>query len=134
MQAPEDLVETATSYLAALGRGASFEELAKFFTPDCVQEEYPNRLLPNGARRTLDDLQAAAKRGAKAVEGQRYEILHTVAQGDSVALEVAWNAKVLLSFGSLQPGDSMKARFAVFLRFRDGRIVSQHNYDCFDPF
>jgi hypothetical protein len=25
------------------------------------------------------------------------------------------------------------ARFAIFLTFRDGKIVRQHNYDCFDP-
>ena len=25
------------------------------------------------------------------------------------------------------------ARFAIFLDFRDGRIVRQRNYDCFDP-
>jgi hypothetical protein len=25
------------------------------------------------------------------------------------------------------------ARFAVFMDFRDGRIVRQRNYDCFDP-
>jgi len=28
----------------------------------------------------------------------------------------------------------MAARFAVFLEFHGDRIVSQRNYDCFDPF
>lgn len=26
------------------------------------------------------------------------------------------------------------ARFGVFMELRDGKILSQHNYDCFDPF
>jgi ketosteroid isomerase-like protein len=28
----------------------------------------------------------------------------------------------------------MRARFAVFFGFRDGKICSQRNYDCFEPF
>jgi ketosteroid isomerase-like protein len=27
----------------------------------------------------------------------------------------------------------MRARFAAFIEFRDGRIVRQRNYDCFEP-
>jgi len=27
----------------------------------------------------------------------------------------------------------MRARFAVFLDFRDGKITRQRNYDCFEP-
>jgi hypothetical protein len=27
----------------------------------------------------------------------------------------------------------MRGRFAVFMEFRDGRIVRQRNYDCFKP-
>jgi hypothetical protein len=36
--------------------------------------------------------------------------------------------------GQLQPGQEMRAHFAVFLEFRDGRIRRQRNYDCFEPF
>jgi ketosteroid isomerase-like protein len=39
-----------------------------------------------------------------------------------------------MPLGSLAAGDTMRARFGVFLTFRDGRILRQHNYDCFDPF
>jgi ketosteroid isomerase-like protein len=130
----DDLIQIATEYLAAIERGAPFEEMAQFFTPDCVQEEFPNCLVPNGARRTLADLEAAAARGVKAVENQRYEILNTLVHDNQVALEVQWSAQVLMPFASLKAGDTMRARFAVFLRFRDRRIEGQHNYDCFDPF
>jgi len=37
-------------------------------------------------------------------------------------------------FGSIPAGGEMRARFAIFLELRDGRIVRQRNYDCFDPF
>jgi len=35
-------------------------------------------------------------------------------------------------FGSLLVGGQMKAFFAVFLEFREGKIVRQRNYDCFE--
>jgi ketosteroid isomerase-like protein len=28
----------------------------------------------------------------------------------------------------------MRAHIAAFLEFRDGRIVAQRNYDCYEPF
>jgi len=133
-QRPTTLTTIAHNYLSAIERGAPFEELGEFLTDDCVQEEFPNRLMPNGARRTVADLRAAGERGKKAVEGQRFEVLAAVEQGDRVALEIQWSARVLLPFGSLKAGDEMRARFAFFLEFRDDRIASQHNYDCFDPF
>ena len=129
-----DLISIAKDYLAAIERGALFEDLARFLTPDCIQEEFPNRLVPDGARRTLEDLKAAAGRRAKAVENQRYEVLNALTQDNHVALEIQWSARLLLPFGSSVPGDVMKARFAFFLVFREDRIESQHNYDCFDPF
>jgi ketosteroid isomerase-like protein len=133
-RSPQDLVQIAKAYLRAIQEGEPFEVLSSFFAPDCVQEEFPNRLVPNGARRNLDDLRVAALRGNKVVERQRYEVLHSVAQDAFVALEVHWSARLLVPFGSLKAGDTLKARFAIFLSFQDGLIVRQHNYDCFDPF
>ena len=130
----DDLSRIALAYLAALERDAPFEELTEFFTADCIQEEFPNRLMPNGARRTLQDIRVAAERGAKAVEHQRYEVMNSVASGNHVALEVRWSCRIVTPLGSLGVGDSMRARFAVFLTFHEGRIQRQHNYDCFDPF
>ncbi|HEX4964636.1 MAG TPA: nuclear transport factor 2 family protein [Thermoanaerobaculia bacterium] len=130
----QDNLAIARSYLKAIEDGAPFDALSQFFAPDCIQEEFPNRFTPNGARRTVEDLRLAAARGRKAVEAERYEILNEVAQGDHVALEVQWSARLQVPFGMLQPGDTMRARFAFFLTFRDGLIFRQHNYDCFDPF
>jgi ketosteroid isomerase-like protein len=28
----------------------------------------------------------------------------------------------------------MRAHIAAFLEFRDGKIVAQRNYDCYEPF
>jgi len=124
-------LETARRYLKAIeeqaGGGLSF------FTEDVVQEEFPNRFVPNGARRGLKELKEAAERGKKAVSAQRYDVLNAIASGDTVALEVQWTGTLAVPLGLLPVGGEMRARFAVFLQFRDGKIAAQRNYDCFEP-
>jgi ketosteroid isomerase-like protein len=121
-------------YFAALDRFAMGEELAAFFAPGAVQEEFPNRFMPNGARRDVAGLQEAALRGAKVMTGQSFEIISSLEQGESMALEVLWEGTLSIPVGSLPAGGGMRARFAVFLEFREGKIFHQRNYDCFDPF
>jgi len=45
-----------------------------------------------------------------------------------------WTAKLNAPFGKLAAGDIMRAHLGMFLTWRDGKIISQRNYDCFDPF
>lgn len=127
-------VRTARRYLDAISAGAPWEEVAAFYTEDVVQEEFPNRLVPAGARRTLADLESGAARGRTVLTGQRFDVRNAVASGDQVALEVLWTGTLAVPIGSLAPGDEMRAHFGVFLEFRGGRIAAQRNYDCFDPF
>lgn len=124
---------TARRYLAALEQGSTAETLARFFRADVLQEEFPNRLVPNGARRDLADLLEASERGRQVMAAQTYEIVHAVADGDDVALEIEWTGTLSVPLGSLPAGGQMRARFAVFLEFRDGKIARQRNYDCFQP-
>ena len=133
MSTPTDLVAIVREYFAAIESGDS-ESAARYFSPDVVQEEFPNRLVPNGATRDLEGLREAAQRGKKVVVQQRYEILNAIADGDQVAVEARWAATLAVPFGSIPAGGEMRARFAIFIEFRDGLIVRQRNYDCFDPF
>jgi ketosteroid isomerase-like protein len=132
--APEpDTLAIARSYLEAIERGAVGDELAAFFTADVVQEEFPNRLVPAGARRGLAEILEGAERGRKVMCSQRFELLHAVEDGDRVALEVQWTGTLAVPLGTLPAGGEMRARFAVFLEFSGDRIRRQRNYDCFDP-
>lgn len=134
MNHPEsDNLSRARDYLAALERGATGDDLAGFFTPDVIQEEFPNRLTPNGARRDLAALLDGAARAKNVIARQHFEILNELAENDTVVLEIQWSATLAIQIGSLAPGDEMRARFAVFLEFRDGKIARQRNYDCFEP-
>ena len=124
-------VETARNYLRAIEIDAG---VTGFFTPDIIQEEYPNRLNPNGGRSNLAEMQARAERGRGMVREQRYDVQRVFESGETVILEVAWSASFNVPIGDLKPGELMKAKFAVFLEFADGKIHRQRNYDCFEAF
>lgn len=123
----------ARAYLRALERN-DVEAVASVLDPHVRHSEFPNRLTPAGAESDKDGMLAGMRRGASVVREQRFEVLNVLAQGDSLALEVNWSAVLAIPLGQTLPaGSTIRARFAVFLEFVDGRIVRQRNYDCFDP-
>jgi hypothetical protein len=54
--------------------------------------------------------------------------------GDELAIELEWTGTLAVPVMNLPAGSEMNAFVAVFLTFRDGRIASQRNYDCYPPF
>jgi ketosteroid isomerase-like protein len=56
------------------------------------------------------------------------------ADGNTVILEVLWIGTLAIPLGRLAAGDDMRAHFCVVIELRDGKIVRQRNYDCFEPF
>jgi ketosteroid isomerase-like protein len=121
-------------YLGAISAGATGATLAAFYDPEAIQEEFPNRLTPNGAKRTVTDILEGAERGKKVLSGQNFDVRAIMAGGDRVAVEAIWTGKLAIAIGNLKPGDEMKARFAIFLEMKNGKIYRQRNYDCFDAF
>ena len=127
-------VAHAEAYLRAIEQGAVGEELARFFAEDVVQEELPNRLVANGARRTLPDILAGAVRGQAIMRSQRFEVISATPAGERVVLEVLWVGIPLVAVGAIPPGGELRAHSAVVLEFRGERIAAQRNYDRFEPF
>jgi ketosteroid isomerase-like protein len=121
------------SYLSALGSGAVGDALSKFFAPDAVQIEYPNRLNPKGGRSDLVTILLRAEQGQKLMTRQTYEIRSEVAEGSHVAVEAIWTGTLAVPVGTLAPGSTIQAHFAIHFEMRDGLIAVQRNYDCFDP-
>ena len=126
-------LDNARQYLAAIQRGATGDALAQFFAPDVVQEEFPNRVVPNGKRRNLAAMLEGAERGQQVMSAQRFDIRTAIATGDRVILEALWTGTLAIPFGTIPVGGEMRAYTAMFLEFRDGKIVAQRNYDCFEP-
>lgn len=127
-------IDIARRYLEEVENGAVGEKLAAFFAPEVEHVELPNRLNPGGVQLDLPGILVSAERGQRVIANQRYAVRSAMADGDRVALEVDWTAQLKVPFGSTPAGGTMKASFAVFITFRDGLIVAQRNYDCFEPF
>jgi ketosteroid isomerase-like protein len=120
-------------YLTALSTGAGPDELDPFLQPDVVQEEFPNRITPNGAVRDLQALKDGRARGLALLVAEHYKLTNAVAQGEQVAAEIAWTGTVRNATGPFVAGQTLAARLGVFFEFRDGRIARQRNYDCINP-
>ncbi|MGC4092780.1 MAG: nuclear transport factor 2 family protein [Polyangiaceae bacterium] len=127
-------LELVRAYLAAIERDADEASLASFFHPEVTQREFPNRLLERGAERGLAQILEGSRKGRQVVENQRYLVNNALVEGERVALELLWTAQLKVPLGKLAAGDTMSARCAFFFRIQNGRIVEQHNFDCFDPF
>jgi ketosteroid isomerase-like protein len=127
-----DLLRLAREYLESIGKADELGGL-RFFADDVIQVEFPNRLVPHGVTRDLAGLRDAAGRGSKAMTAQRFEVVNAIASGEQVAVEAIWTGTLAVPMGIIPAGGQMRARFAIFLTYRDGKIVRQHNYDCFDP-
>jgi ketosteroid isomerase-like protein len=125
-------LETVRTYLAAIESGEAGALLRSIFTEDIRQIELPNRLNPSGQQSDLAGMLQRSEQGRKVLRSQHYEILSQIAQGSRVAVEAVWTGVLAVPLGTLTPGSEMKAHFAMFFEFRDGRIASQRNYDCFE--
>ncbi|MFI7413573.1 nuclear transport factor 2 family protein [Streptomyces sp. NPDC049627] len=125
-------IRTAIRYHEAVSRFAAGEELAAFFHPDAVHRQLPNALFPDGTVRDLPDLIAAAQQGHKLLAEQHFEVINAVAAGAQVALEVTWSGTLAVPLGDLTAGQVLRAHIAAFLEFRDGKIIAQRNYDCYE--
>ncbi len=125
------LLDRAKAYLSAIQtRG----DVASHFCPDVEQRELPNQLVKNGATRDLAALMASGEKGKQVLVSENYEIVSALEQGDRLALEAIWTGILAVPLGSIPAGGTMRAHLGMFFTFRDGRIATLHNYDCFEPF
>jgi ketosteroid isomerase-like protein len=122
------------AYLQAVEAMGSFESVAQFSASDATFLEFPNRLAPQGRVRRGDELRAAWEQGRKFMKSQSYRVQRVIENGDDMAVELEWTGVLAVPVMNLPAGSEMKAFVAMFLRFRDGKIVEQRNYDCYPPF
>ena len=126
-------LERAIAWVRAIESGQTGDALADFVTPDVIHEDMPNRFFPNGTKSDLAAMRAASTRGQTIMRRQRYDVRSATADGNMVAIELDWSAELAVPLGELEAGDELKARVALFMEFRDGRICRQRDYCCYEP-
>ena len=132
MMNPASNLERVALYLKSIENG-DFAYIANLFSPDAVLEQLPNRIYPNGVRSGITRMAEAFEKGRKLLSSQRYEIRSSVAEGDELSIELLWTGTLAVAFGSLSVGCQRRAHSGMSFQFKDGKIVSQRNYDCFEP-
>lgn len=125
-------LEAAQRYLRRLAAW-DLAGVVSMFGSDIQQTEYPNRTNPDGRWRDRHAVIADAEASRRRFAWQSYEVVKSMAEGETVALEVIWRGELAAPLGELPVGTELASHSAIFLEFRHGRIVAQRNYDCFLP-
>jgi hypothetical protein len=125
---------TARRYLELIEDFAQPAEFEGILHHDVKLEEYPNLLMPNGSRRDFAAMANGPQQGRKILTTNRYEIMNAFAAGDWVTLEIVWTGTLAIPLGSMAAGAELKAYIATILQFKEGKIITQHQYDCYEPF
>ena len=121
-------LEIARRYLAAIEVSTDTTSTNEaggadaFYAPDVVQEEFPNRFVPTGARRDLAALRAAAERGQAVLSGQRYHVRAAYAVDETVILEVLWVGILAIAVGHSPLGRRCGRILLCFSSFATGRL------------
>ncbi len=117
----------------AIAAGATGDDLAVFWHRDAEQIEYPSVMRPNGHRRSLTEMLEGSELGATIIRDQHYDV-HTVIQhGNHVAVQLTWTATVAADLGPIAAGTPLVAHVGAFYVFRDGLVLRQSTYDCYEP-
>ena len=134
MKQGEDYRDFIQTYLDAISAGATGDRLAGFFHPQVMQDEFPNLLTPQGAKRDLAAILVGARKEQALLRNQRFELHGVISETDAASAEATWTGVLGVPFGKLAPGDVIRARVAMFFAFREGLIYRQRSYDCFYAF
>jgi ketosteroid isomerase-like protein len=117
----------------AISDGVQGDDLVAFFHPDAEQIEYPSVMRPNGHRRSLEEMRAGAELGATMIQDQHYDVHNVVVDGDRVAVQLTWSATAAIDLGPIRAGTRLVSHVAAFYDFRDGLVLRQSSYDCYEP-
>lgn len=127
-------LELALRYIELVGNPATeAEDLKAVLDESLVWREMPNLFAPSGRVSDYATALASFGKGREYLPKQTYTIRHALASEDTVALEISWAGEVAKSIGPFPAGTRLAAQLATFLRIRDGKIVSQTDYLCYEP-
>jgi ketosteroid isomerase-like protein len=102
--------------------------------PEVRVTEHPNAISPNGGVRDRESTIAGFVAGKNLLREQSFDVHEVVVAGDRAAVRLTWRGVVGVDAGRLSAGQELVAEIASFLTVRDGQVVSQETFDCYQPF
>ena len=124
--------QTIRQLYDAVCAGAT-DRLRGYFHPDAEQVEYPSLMRPTGHRRGLDGILDGARLASTVVRDQRFDVVRVVEQGDQLAVQATWSATTTTDLGEVPAGTPLVAHVGAFYEMRDGLVLRQSSYDCYEP-
>ena len=128
----EVLIERAKAFVQTVAAQAPWAEIEPYYAPDVSQEEFSQPASAQGHRSQSGSPARGQRQGPQVIKAQTIEIVNAVSSGQCVVLEAIWTGTLAVGFGTLKPGDQLRARFAQVFEFKNGLIWRQRNYDCFE--
>ena len=128
-----DQADLLLNLYATISAGVTDDRLTAFFHEDAQQVEYPSLMRPNGHRRALAEIQQGAEVGATMIRSQTFEVHNVIEQGQHAAVQLTWTAILAVDVGALAAGTRLVSHVAAFYDFRDGLVLRQSSYDCYEP-
>lgn len=119
-------------FLQTVARGGTSDELRAYLHADFVQRELPSLVKPWVAERGLAETVLGAEAGRQLLSGQRYDVDEVIECDERVVLQLRWTGVLATGFQGLKAGDELRAHVALFATVRDGLIVHQASYDCYE--
>lgn len=102
--------------------------------PDVVFYDNPNLINKVGQVRNASKGMAGVAVGQKILAAQRYDFIEIIETGDKLIIECIWTGTMAIDAGHLKQGQQLKAYICMIVEFKNGKIISQRNYDCYAPF
>ncbi len=102
--------------------------------PEVTYFEYPNPITPKGQVRGVEKGFAGLEMARKILAEQRYDFFDIIETGNRLIIECTWLGTMAIDAGNLTKGQQFKAYICMIVEFKDGKIYTQRNYDCYVPF
>ena len=108
-------------------------ELTALLDPAFRVVEHPNAVAPTGRMRDRAAAIAAAVHARRLLSSTRFDVREHIVAGERVVTRVGWTGVLAVDAGAWPAGTEMRAECCMVFTVRDGRIVWQDTYDCYEP-
>ncbi|CAM6120200.1 unnamed protein product [Calypogeia fissa] len=109
------------------------KEYEQILHKDMVETEYPNLLSPMTRNRSTEEGMKGISMGRRFLKFQKFSIQKVFEAENAVTVEMIWSGEILANIGPLKADQALSAFVCYVFEFKDGLILHQRHYDCFEP-
>jgi ketosteroid isomerase-like protein len=121
-------------YLALIADpDAELKQIEALLDPDVRFLERPNLVSPRGSERDRAQMLTSVEAGRRLLRDQRFEVIDHLVDGDRVTSRVVWTGTIAVDAPPYAAESELRAHSSMHFTPREGRIIHQENFDCFEP-